>query len=58
MSDVEVSIEKLLESRVFQEVYMDANTFLAIEEPPEQTTPFNEERKSNERSKSLPETTA
>ena len=57
MCDVEVSIEKVLESRVFQEECMDANTFLAVEERPEHTTPFNEEHKSNEGSKSLPETT-
>ncbi|KAJ6860502.1 sister chromatid cohesion 1 protein 2 isoform X6 [Populus alba x Populus x berolinensis] len=57
VSDVEVSIEKLLESRFFQEECMDANTFLAVEEPPEHARPFNEEHQSNAGNTSLPETT-
>ncbi|KAJ6734655.1 SISTER CHROMATID COHESION 1 PROTEIN 2 [Salix purpurea] len=57
VSDVEVSIQKLLESRFFQEEWMDANTFLVVEEPPEHTRPFNEEHQSNEGNKSLLETT-
>ncbi|KAJ6866592.1 hypothetical protein NC652_037980 [Populus alba x Populus x berolinensis] len=57
VSDVEVSIEKLLESRFFQEECMDANTFLAAEEPPEHARPFNEEHQSNAGNTSLPETT-
>ncbi|KAL3567801.1 hypothetical protein D5086_030452, partial [Populus alba] len=51
----EVSIEKLLESRFFQEECMDANTFLAAEEPPEHARPFNEEHQSNAGNTSLPE---
>ncbi|KAJ6290179.1 hypothetical protein OIU78_025987, partial [Salix suchowensis] len=57
VSDVEVSIQKLLESRFFQEEWMDANTFLVVEEPPEHTRPFIEEHQSNEGNKSLLETT-
>ncbi|KAF9663617.1 hypothetical protein SADUNF_Sadunf17G0070000 [Salix dunnii] len=55
--DVEVSIQKLLESRFFQEECMDVNTLLAVEEPPEHTRPFNEEHQSNEGKRSLLETT-
>ncbi|CAK7328273.1 unnamed protein product [Dovyalis caffra] len=47
VSDVEASLEKLLENRFFQEECRDNNIFHVVEDPPEHARLFNEERQND-----------